>query len=176
MDTTPKQEKSGSDLFRGVLLVHVILALHVGLIAMVGLLVIFFGGIARYWVWILIGGLLLGGLGGFWIYRRARAGGRGLFRDAQGGSVAPGGTVEVSFLGGLASVKLSKPTGSPPALERKDPPLMLEPPETIRIRELAYLAQMYEKNLITREEFERAKGAIFSPAPRAAYEPAPPEH
>lgn len=172
----PKQDKNGSELFRGVLLVHVILGLHVGLIALVGLLVVFFGGIVRYWVWVLLGGLLLAGLGGFWVYRRAKAGGRNLFRDAQGGSVAPGGTMEVSFLGGLASVKLSKPTGALPALERSQPPLMLEAPETVQVRELATLAQMYEKNLITREEFERAKGSIFNPAPRSVYEPGPPEH
>jgi hypothetical protein len=172
----PKQEKPGSELFRGVLLVHVILGLHLGLIALVGLLVVFFGGIVRYWAWILAGGLLLAGLGGFWVYRRTKARGRSLFRDERGESVVPGGTVEVSFLGGLASVKLSKPAGSLPHAGGPQAPLLLEPPEAIRIRDLASLAEMYEKDLITREEFERAKGSILNPAPRSVYEPGPPGH
>ncbi len=43
-----KADNSGAELFKGVLLAHVIIGLHVGVIALIGLLVIFFGGIARY--------------------------------------------------------------------------------------------------------------------------------
>ena len=38
-----------------------------------------------------------------------------------------------------------------------------------RLRELASLAQLYEKNLITREEFDRAKAALLSPAHRTGF-------
>ena len=57
-----KADKPGAELFKGVLLAHLIIGLHVGVIALIGLLVIFFGGIARYWGWILLGGLTAAGV------------------------------------------------------------------------------------------------------------------
>jgi hypothetical protein len=165
-----EREKTGAELFRGVLLVHLILAMHLVLLALIGLLVIFFGGIARYWLWILLGGLALAASSGYWIYRRAKSQGRNLFREARNSAVVPGGTLEVSFLGGLASVKIGRPDPSSlPPLAPPRPQALLEAPETLRLRELASLVEMYEKNLITREEFEKAKGAIFNPSPRPAF-------
>jgi hypothetical protein len=159
-----KFENSGAELFKGVMLAHLILGLHVVVLFLIGLLVIFFGGIARYWAWILLGGLSLTGLGAFWVYRRLKRQGRNLYGDIRGVSVPAGASLEVSFLGGMASVKFVRPNGSIPKMDTAAPPPLLEDPEVVRVRELAYLAQMYEKNLITREEFERAKGAVFNPA------------
>jgi len=51
------------ELFKGVMLAHMILGLHVVLICLIGLIVIFFGGIARYWGWIFPGRLALTGWG-----------------------------------------------------------------------------------------------------------------
>jgi hypothetical protein len=164
-----EKDNSGAELFKGVLLVHLILGLHVGLLALIGLLVIFFGGIARYWFWILLAGLLLAASGGYWLYRRAKTQGRNLFREARSGAVVPGGTLEVSFLGGLASVKLSKPAYAPFQLPAPAPAGLLEEPQTPGLRELESLVEMYEKNLITREEFEKAKSAFFNPSARSAY-------
>jgi hypothetical protein len=58
-----KPDKSGAELFKGVMLAHLILGLHLALFALIGLLVIFFGGIALYWGWILLGGLIVSALG-----------------------------------------------------------------------------------------------------------------
>ena len=169
-----KSEKPAMELFKGVMLAHMILGLHVVLICLIGLVVIFFGGIARYWVWIFLGGLALTGGGAFFIYRRMKAQGRNIVRDLQGVSMPAGSTLEVSFLGGLASVKFAR-TGSSGAYELPPAPVppLLEDPETQRLRELASLAQLYEKNLITREEFERAKGTLLSSAQRAGFGPGP---
>jgi hypothetical protein len=41
------------------------------------------------------------------------------------------------------------------------PTQQLEDPGTIRIRELTELARMLEKNLITREEYNRAKQTLL---------------
>jgi hypothetical protein len=165
-----RQAKSGSEIFKGVLLVHLILGLHLGVLALVGLLVIFFGGIARYWAWILAGGFLLAAGAGFWLYRRVKSQGRDLVHEVRGASVPQGGTLEVSFLGGLASVRLSRPTTAlPPPGAGSVTPALLEDPQTVRIRELASLARLFEKNLISREEFEKAKRAILSPDERQAF-------
>lgn len=155
-------DQSGAELFRGVLLVHAILGLHLLLLALLGLLVIFFGGIARYWGWIVGGGIVLAAAGAFLVLRRARAQGRSLIRELRGTALLPGGSLEVSLLGGIASVTLRRPPART-ELPGQPPTALLEAPETASLRELSRLAAMYEKSLITREEFERAKRAIFNP-------------
>jgi hypothetical protein len=164
-------EKPTLELFKGVMLAHVILGLHVVLICLIGLVVIFFGGIARYWAWIFLGGLGLTAAGAYFVYRRLKAQGRNVMRDLQGVAVPSGGTLEVRFLGGLASIKFARPAASAfsEIAPSSAPPPLLEDPETQRLRELASLAQLYEKNLLTREEFERAKGTLLSSAQRTGF-------
>ena len=166
-----KADKPGADLVKGVLLAHLIIGLHVGVIALIGLLVIFFGGIARYWGWILLGGLTAAGLCGVFFYRRVKSRGGDIYRDIRNAPVMPGGTLEVSLLGGLASIKFGRPTDAPALPHAADLPALLEDSATLRIRELGNLARLYEKNLITREEFERAKAAMFNPPARPGYGP-----
>ena len=166
-----KTDNPGPGLFKGVLLAHLIIGLHVGVIALIGLLVIFFGGIARYWGWILLGGLTASGLFGVFLYHKVKSRGRDIYRDIRNAPVMPGGTLEVSLLGGLASVKFSKSADAPALPHAPAFPALLEDPATLRIRELSNLAQMYEKNLITREEFEQAKAAMFNPPARPGYGP-----
>jgi hypothetical protein len=165
-----KAEKPAWDLFKGVMLAHMILGLHVALICLIGLVVIFFGGIARYWAWIFMGGLGLTAAGAYWVYRRLKAQGRSLIRDLHGISMPSGSTLEVRFLGGLASVKFGRP-GDASVPEITTPPAraLLEDPETQRLRELTHLAQLLEKDLITREEFERAKGVLLNSTHRTGF-------
>ena len=155
-------EKPGAELFKGVMLAHLILGLHLALIALVGVVVIFFGGIARYWLWIMVGGLVLVGGSGWFFYRRLKAQGKNVLHGLKDVSVPAGASLEVSFMGGLASVKFARPGQAGPAALPPPVTPLLEDPETQRVRELAALAQMYEKKLITRAEFERAKAALFS--------------
>lgn len=167
-----KPEKPAFELFKGVMLAHMILGLHVVLICLIGLIVIFFGGIARYWAWIFLGGLGLTATGAFLVYRKLKTQGRNLMRDLHGVAVPSGSTLEVRFLGGLASVKFERPAAAAIAeLAASSAPPLLEDPDTQRLRELTYLAQLYEKNLITREEFDRAKGTLLSSAHRAGFGP-----
>lgn len=167
-----KPEKPTWDLFKGVMLAHMILGLHVVLVCLIGLIVIFFGGIARYWAWIFLVGLALTALGAYCIYRKLKSQGRDLIRDLRSVSAPSGGTLEVSFLGGLASVKFGRPAAASTAeIAAPSAPALLEDPETQRLRELTHLAQLYEKDLITREEFERAKRTLLSFAHRTGFGP-----
>jgi hypothetical protein len=160
---------TGAEIFKGVLLAHLIIGLHVAVVALIGLVVIFFGGLARYWVWVLLGGLALGAILTVLVYRRIRTGGRRMARDLQHLPVMAGATAEISFLGGLASVKFSRPhpNGALPPAEGS--PALLEEGETQRMRELANLARLVERNLITVEEFQRAKAAILTHPPHPGY-------
>lgn len=151
-------------LFKGVLIAFFVLALHVVLIAGLAVLALFFRGVVNYMLWILLGGLALIGFSAFYFFRRMRAEGRSL-RDAVRDPVFGGRSVEVSILGGIASVKLGRPQ-HPPAIAHDgviDLP-RLEDPETSRNREvseLAELARLLEKELITRDEFNRAKQRLL---------------
>jgi len=164
-------DKPGYELFKGVMLAHLILGLHIVIFALIGLVVIFFGGLARYWGWILIGGLTLGASAAFLVYRRLKSQGRSLAAELRGLSVPAGSTLEVSFLGGLAAVKFARPGHSAPEIPPPSAPALLEDNETQRVRELTALAEMYEKSLLTREEFECAKAAILNSARQTGFGP-----
>jgi hypothetical protein len=151
-------------LVKSVLLAYMILALHVVLIAGLGLLVLFFRGVVHYMIWIFLGGAAAIGYSGYRFWRRMKAEGKTL-GEMLGSSAFRGRSVEVSLLGGIATMKLSAPAGEP-VLQLDDPrppPLALEDPGTARIRELSELARLLEKNLITRQEYDLAKKLLLRP-------------
>ena len=85
-----------------------------------------------------------------------------MFSDIENSSLYRGRGFEVSFLKGLVSLKFGQPDDLK-AIGSESPgaKLQLEDPETVRIRDLAELARMYEKNLITSEKYNRAKNQIM---------------
>ena len=101
-------------------------------------------------------------LSAYLFYRRAKARGKSALQDLAQSDIFAQGNVEVSFLGGLASLKVNRLPADralPDSLTGQN--LQLEDPETIRIRELTQLAQMLEKDLITLDEYSRAKKHIL---------------
>lgn len=149
-------------LYKGVTTAYLILILHVLLIAITGLLVIFFSGLVQYAGWIFIGFSVVLTISGFIFYRRLKRQGRQL-KDTLNTSAFKGRNVEVSFLGGLASFRVGD-SRRPPALETDhiDPVRQLEDPETMRMRQLSELVRLYEDNLITTEEYNTLKGRIIN--------------
>jgi len=157
-----KNNEQGREIFKAVLMTHFILFLHLLIIAGLGVLVIFFRGVTQYLVWILLGGILLIIFSGSFIYWRIKSKGKKTLQEMEQSPVFQGRSFEISFLGGLASLKVGNPNKSP-QIENLSPNtnLQLEDPETIRIRELTELAQMVEKKLITLEEYHRIKKQII---------------
>ncbi|MDL2275720.1 SHOCT domain-containing protein [Desulfosarcina sp. OttesenSCG-928-G10] len=160
-DTTP-------GLAKGVMVAYAILALHVLLIAGIGILVLFFRGVVSYMGWIMLGGLVLICLSAFFFIRRMRAEKKSL-QDMLRDPLFGGRTVEVSLLGGMATVKLGPPSATSPAIGY-DPavvevPLLAPPTEsahTSEVSQLAELARLLEKNLITVDEFNAAKQRLLN--------------
>ena len=149
-------------MVKSVLLAYMILALHVVLIAGLGLLVLFFRGFVQYMLWIFLGGAAVVVYSGYRFWRRMKAEGKTL-GEMLSNPAFRGRSVEVSLLGGIASFKLGAP-GRYPALTvgDDDPPVrQLEDPETARIRELNELARLLEKDLITRDEYNLAKRRLL---------------
>jgi hypothetical protein len=160
------KKKEGDGLLKSVLLAYFILALHVLLIAGLAILVLFFRGVVNYMLWILIGGIAIVSFSLYYFFRRMRAEGRSL-REVLKNPMFNGRSVEVSLLGGVATLKLGQPADPLPALENDsamDLP-QLEDPETSLQREISHLselARLLEKDLITVDEFNRAKRRLLN--------------
>ena len=158
-----KNKNQGENLFKAVIMTHIILFLHLLIIAGLVLMVIFLRGVTQYMLWVFLGatGLLM--LSGFFIYRRIKSKGKKMFQDIENSPLFQGRSFEVSFLSGLASLKFGQPDDLK-AIDNlsSEARFQLEDPETVRIRELTELARMYEKNLITSEEYNRAKHEILN--------------
>lgn len=159
------KNKSGDGLVKSVLLAYLILGLHVLLIAVVAILVIFFRGMVNYMLWIFLAGVALIGLSGLYVFRRMRAEGKSLGEMLRN-PIFNGRSVEVSLLGGVATVKLGQSSHSPAI--GHDGPIdipRLEDPDVSRNREvsnLAELARLLEKDLITVDEFNKAKRQLLN--------------
>ena len=100
-------------------------------------------------------------------YRHIKTRGKQTLRDIEESTIFRNRSFEVRLLGGMASLKFGHPGGRA-AIEDAAPATQnqryqLEDPETSQVRELTALADMLEKNLITLEEFSRAKEKILRP-------------
>jgi hypothetical protein len=157
-----KNTNQGENLFKAVLLTHAILFFHLLIIVGLVVIVIFFRGVTQHMLWIFLGVIVLFFLSAYILYRRIKAKGKKTFHDIENSSLFRGRSFEVSFLRGLASLKFGQP-GDRKAIEKAspEPKYQLEDPETLRIRELTELARLLEKDLITSEEYDRAKNQIL---------------
>lgn len=157
-----KKNKNSDGIFKSIMAAHVILFLHLIFLAALGVVVVFLGGMMQYMGYILLGGLGIFGLSAYLFIRRLRREGKSL-KDTLRSPVFRGRNVEVSLLGGMATLKLDQQGGrQEKAIEAgHPPPLQLEDPETARIREINDLARLLEKELITRDEFNKAKQRLL---------------
>lgn len=157
----PKKEKE-SKHFKSVLMAYFILVLHVILVAGLVMMVIFFRGIVNYMIWIFLGGVIAIIASGYHFYKRMKTEGKTL-RKILDTYRHSGRSVEVSFLGGLASIKIGGEHHLPPALNSHSSGHIkqLEDPEAIRYKEFSELVRQLENNLITLEEYNKFKEQIF---------------
>jgi len=156
-----KKEKD-SQHFKSVLMAYFILVLHVFLVAGLVVMVIFFRGIVNYMIWIFLAGLIAIIASAYHFYKRMKMEGKTL-KEILNTYRHSGRSVEVSFLGGLASLKIGGEHHHPPALDRNFSGQIrqLENPESIRHKEFSELVRLLENNLITLEEYNKFKEEIF---------------
>jgi hypothetical protein len=155
------EKKENLGLFKSVMVAYSILLLHVSVVAVLGILVLFFRGIVNYMLWIFLFGSTAIAVSAYLFFRRMKREGKSL-REMLKTPVFNGRPVEVSLLGGLASFRLGGRPGFP-ALEGDylGASHQLEDPDTVRLRELVELGRMFENNLITFEEFNQAKKKLL---------------
>ncbi len=152
-------QKDDTSLFRTISTAFLILIMHVLLLGTIGALILFFYGVVNHMVWIAIGVACLS-IGGYFFFRRIRSDSK-VLKDIAGGSFK-GKTVEVSFLGGVANFKISdSQTGQELSQLESDQPRQLEAPDSDRATTLTELARLYEKDLINKDEFNKAKDELL---------------
>jgi len=159
------KEKSGSGMVSGIFLTHLILLMHGLVIVGLALLVVFFRGVVSYMPWLVGGGILLVVLSALYVWRRLRRSQRDL-RDLLNNPVLKDRAVEISFLGGVASLRLGQPGsagGQLPVLEAPEvePLSQLEDPEAQRLRELSRLVKLREAGHISDAEYDVLKKGLF---------------
>jgi len=162
-----KRDKEG--IFKSLFAAYFVLLLHVFLLAGTGITVVLFKGVYHYLPWIMAGlALLIIAL--FWIfYLRMKKSTREI-KDILAFPQFQGRNVEIRLLGGMASVKIDGGTpGSSDMMALGHTPQshgnalpMLEMGSESTDKRLSDLAQLYLGDLITREEFDRAKQEIFN--------------
>ncbi|MDD9301208.1 MAG: SHOCT domain-containing protein [Desulfobacter sp.] len=161
--TIRKKDKEG--LFKNIFVAYFILLLHVFLLAGVGLTVVLFKGVYHYLPWIMAGiGILVLSIAWF-IYRRMRATSSSL-SEILGAPEFADRALEVRLLGGLASFKIkAKETPAlmmAPDNSQGEPNVrLIESTMTRTEQKMIELNTLYEKNLISQDEFESARQNII---------------
>lgn len=140
---------------------YAILGFHVFLAGAIGLLVIFFRSLVSYMFWIFLLALIGIGFSAYRFYRKARKDNHA-WKTLLDDPVFANRSVEISLLGGFASIKLGKTDTEPAALPSTAQSVKrLEDSKTIHMREIEDLARMLEAKIITADEFEKAKQRIL---------------
>ncbi len=152
---------SDNSLNKSIKGAFLILLMHVALIGLIGALVMFFGWILNYMGWIILA--LLCSLAGslYWFYKKTRADSE-MLKKMVGESLLKGRNIEVSFLGGAATFKIEDNQSKEINLTNSAESVkQLEENDSDSVRSLTELARLYEKKLITIEEYEKAKVKIL---------------
>lgn len=154
-------------LFASLLAAHVIIILHVVLLASIGMIIILFGGVYHYLPWILGGVAVFILLTALVLYRQVKN------RSSQLQTILnmpqfQQRNVELKLMGGLVSLNLNPPESetigvSHQLTDGQAPPLIdvstkevSDPVEN----QMDTLTALYEKELISKEDFSKAKETL----------------
>lgn len=157
----PAKEENRS-IYSSVLFIMLILLFHVVLIAGLIFSTVLIKGIYDLRWWILAAGLLAIAGSGYYFYRRVKMGKRRL-RDILNDPEFQNRSLEISFLGGMATLRVAHQDHQPRLVEipHEDAVKQLPHFSSPQISELAELNRMLEQGLITRDEFLRLKKDIL---------------
>jgi preprotein translocase subunit YajC len=159
--TLKNTDKEG--LFKNIFIGYLIVLLHVLLLAGIGLSVVFIKGVFTYLPWIM-GGTVVLVLVIAWLFYRRMQKGSSQIKDMLSNAQMQDRNIEVSLLGGLAAFKINakENTGLLPDSPGNQKNTRLIETEADRAeRRMHQLDDLYEKDLITKEEFENARQTII---------------
>ena len=159
MNLNDEQNKS---VFSGVMLGYMVLVMHLLLMIGLGITVVLIKGIYDFRWLIFIVGIALIAWSGHYFYRRFKDSNRKL-SDFMTDPALQNRTLEISLLGGMATVKLGHKDEDIKLIAPADETQVkrLESPHSVQIKELSDLNKMLDQGLITREEFLRLKKQVL---------------
>ncbi len=159
MKLNDEQNKS---IFSGVMLSYLVLLLHVLLMVALGITVVVIKGIYDFRWLILIAGIALIGISGYYFYHYFKVHKQKL-SDLMSNPAFNDRTLEISLMGGMATMRLGHKDDNLKLIQAEEGTEIkqLESPESSQIKELSKLRQMLDDELITREEFLRLKQKII---------------
>lgn len=160
-----KTDKEG--VFKNIFIAYFILLFHVVLLAGIAIFVVLIKGFFEYLPWIMVGAGLLVALCVWLVIRQMRKNSAQI-QDILSNEQLRNRNVEISFMGGLASFKVQSNAEDTSRLLTYPEPDNLSP-ETRLIetdtdtaeRKMNQLNALYEKDLITKEEFDKARQSII---------------
>ena len=155
-----KIKASSEGVFKSIFFAYFILLLHLLLIAGIFFMVVFFKGVVIYMPWIFLAATAAIIYSGFRVYKNMKLQGKTV-REMLKDPLFSGRSVEVSILGGLARLHLG---GAKEINVIKGPEISqarLEDSRSACIRELTELAMMFENQLLTEDEYNKAKNKIL---------------
>ena len=155
----------GGEIFKGIVLAHVILVLHLIIIAALGVIVLILGGLGRNLLWFFIGGAAVVILSAVFVYRRMKKSGKHAMVEMEQMALLRDRDVEIRFLGGLVSfsLKQTRAAGEISAGSAENR-LQIEDPTARQARDLTELANLLEKNILTPDEYRKAKQRLIKPS------------
>ncbi|WP_321365543.1 SHOCT domain-containing protein [uncultured Desulfuromusa sp.] len=159
MKLNDEQNKS---IFNGVIFGYLVLLLHVLLIIGLGITVVVIKGIYDFRWLIILAGLTLIGASAYYFYHYFKAHKQKL-NDLMSNPAFNDRTLEISLMGGMATMKLGHKDDNIQLIEASNEPEVkqLESADSNQIEELTKLNRMLDDGLITREEFLRLKQQII---------------
>ena len=159
-----KRDKEG--VFKSLFAAYFVILLHVFLLAGTGVTVVLFRGVYNYLPWI-IGGLSIMILCLFWIFYTKMKKSSHDIKDILSFPEFRGRNIEISLLGGLASFKIEGGNKDLPLIgqnftsETADIVRLESSPKATTDKRISELADLYDRDLITKEEFDMAKKNIL---------------
>ncbi len=159
MKINDEQNKS---FFSGVILGYLVLILHVLLMIGLGFTVVLIKGIYDFRWLILLGGIVLVVASALYFYRYFQQH-KQKISDLMADPAFNDRTVEISLMGGMATLKIGHRDDNLKLIEAADGSQIkqLEAPKSAQLKELSELTRMLEDELITREEFLKLKKDIL---------------
>jgi len=150
-----------------------IILVHLFFVVALATSMIFIQALSEYFIYVLAGGLISALLLFLFIYRKLRRDGRQMVDNLQKASSRYGHDIRIDLMGGMASIAISNqrpPAGQPPLQlagnRAGDAVEALPAPDQNAEKtrtELLRLAELYENQLISRNEFDLLKKNLLSP-------------
>jgi hypothetical protein len=160
-----KTDKEG--VFKNIFIAYFILLFHVVLLAGIAIFVVLIKGFFEYLPWIMAGAGLLVALCVWLVIRQMRKNSAQI-QDILSNEQLNHRNVEISFMGGLASFKVKSNAEDTrrlltyPEPDNLSPDTRLIETDTDKAeRKMNQLNALYEKDLITKEEFDQARQSII---------------